>query len=202
MQSWKVWEVCAREEAYQRTDRAPIGGRWIDHNKGDATHPNVRCRYVAKDITKWKDDWMFAATPPLEAIRLLRSNLATRQRGPGRDKGRRKLLLIDVRKAHFHAFVDREVYVDLPLGDRRARPVRPPGPVPLRHPGALHPDPRVHGLHQRQSQRLLLPPPWVGPALRSPWRRLRIHGDGRGPGLGLKGDGWGPSCARSGEARR
>ena len=51
---------------------------------------------------------------PLEALRLLLSDLATKQRGPGRHKGRRKLLLIDVCKAHLHAFVDREVYVDLP----------------------------------------------------------------------------------------
>ena len=65
MQSWKVWEVCTREEAYRRTGKAPIGGRWVDHNKGDKEHPNIRCRYVAKDIARWKDDWMFVATPPL-----------------------------------------------------------------------------------------------------------------------------------------
>ena len=35
---------------------------------------------MAKDIAKWKDDSMFAATPPLEAVRLLLSDLATRRR--------------------------------------------------------------------------------------------------------------------------
>eukprot|EP00969_Alexandrium_andersonii_P370345 15477055-Alexandrium_andersonii.AAC.1 len=45
---------------------------------------------------------MFAARPPLEALRLLLSDLATRRRG--RERGRRRgaceALLIDVRKAH------------------------------------------------------------------------------------------------------
>eukprot|EP00969_Alexandrium_andersonii_P130480 5770098-Alexandrium_andersonii.AAC.1 len=59
---------------------------------------------------------MFAATPPLEALRLLLSDLATRRRGCayGRHRGARKALLIDVRKAHLHAFVDEDVYVALP----------------------------------------------------------------------------------------
>eukprot|EP00969_Alexandrium_andersonii_P343490 15182718-Alexandrium_andersonii.AAC.1 len=45
---------------------------------------------------------MFAATPPLQALRLLLSDLATRRRGcsDGRRRGARKALLIDVRKAH------------------------------------------------------------------------------------------------------
>eukprot|EP00969_Alexandrium_andersonii_P243270 10745730-Alexandrium_andersonii.AAC.1 len=59
---------------------------------------------------------MFAATPPLEALRLLWSDLATRRRGRGhgRHRGARKALLVDVRKAHLHAFVDEDVHVALP----------------------------------------------------------------------------------------
>eukprot|EP00969_Alexandrium_andersonii_P370975 15478485-Alexandrium_andersonii.AAC.1 len=59
---------------------------------------------------------MFAATPPLEALRLLLSDKATRRRGraDGRRRGARKALLIDVRKAHLHACVDEDVYVALP----------------------------------------------------------------------------------------
>eukprot|EP00969_Alexandrium_andersonii_P229528 10137242-Alexandrium_andersonii.AAC.1 len=58
---------------------------------------------------------MFAATPPLEAVRLLLSDLATRGRAGvrRRRRGSRKALLIDVRKAHLHAFVE-DVYVALP----------------------------------------------------------------------------------------
>ena len=62
---------------------------------------------------------MFAATPPLEAVRLLLSDLATRGRS-GRGKGARKALFIDVRKAHLHAFTAREIYVDLPPEEAEA----------------------------------------------------------------------------------
>eukprot|EP00969_Alexandrium_andersonii_P354602 15442530-Alexandrium_andersonii.AAC.1 len=59
---------------------------------------------------------MFAATPPLEALRLLLSDLATRRRGcaDGGRRGPRKALLIDVRKAHLHAYVEEDMYVALP----------------------------------------------------------------------------------------
>eukprot|EP00969_Alexandrium_andersonii_P030236 1319026-Alexandrium_andersonii.AAC.1 len=53
---------------------------------------------------------------PLEALRLLMSDLATRRRGraDGRRRGARKVLLVDVRKARLHAYVDEDVYVALP----------------------------------------------------------------------------------------
>ena len=53
MQDWKVWEVRTIEECKRVTGKAPIGGRWVDHNKGDADTPKIRCRYVAKDIARW-----------------------------------------------------------------------------------------------------------------------------------------------------
>eukprot|EP00969_Alexandrium_andersonii_P294439 13014634-Alexandrium_andersonii.AAC.1 len=56
----------------------------VGHNKGDAENPTVRSRYVAKDIAHWKDDAMLAATPPLEAARLLLSFLATSERACAR----------------------------------------------------------------------------------------------------------------------
>eukprot|EP00969_Alexandrium_andersonii_P152188 6729913-Alexandrium_andersonii.AAC.1 len=59
---------------------------------------------------------MFAATPPLEAARLLWSNLATSERAcaRGRRSGARKALLIDVRKARLRALADEDLYVALP----------------------------------------------------------------------------------------
>ena len=56
---------------------------------------------------------MCAVAPPLEAVRRLLSDFATRGR-PGRGKGARKALFIDVRKAHLHAFTARDIYVALP----------------------------------------------------------------------------------------
>eukprot|EP00969_Alexandrium_andersonii_P228047 10071707-Alexandrium_andersonii.AAC.1 len=59
---------------------------------------------------------MFAATPPLEALRLLLSDLAPRRWGcvSGRRRGARKALLIGVRKAHLRAYMEEDVYVALP----------------------------------------------------------------------------------------
>eukprot|EP00969_Alexandrium_andersonii_P357654 15449286-Alexandrium_andersonii.AAC.1 len=62
---------------------------------------------------------MFAAIPPLEAVRCRRT--------PARP-GSREALLVDVRKAHVHAFVEDDVYAALPpevaqAGDR-AKPNR------------------------------------------------------------------------------
>ena len=75
-----------------------------------AQNLKVRSRWVAKDIAKWKGDAMFAATPPLEAVRLLLSDLATRRRaGERRRRGQRRALFIDVRKAHTHVFVNRGI---------------------------------------------------------------------------------------------
>ncbi len=80
-------------------------------NKGDAANPNVRCRYVAKEIAYHKSDDFFAAMPPLETLRMLASRAAT-----GRTSGRggRKILVIDAGKAHLHAMTERELFVDPP----------------------------------------------------------------------------------------
>ena len=56
-----------------------------------------------------RDD-LFAATPPLEAIKFLISSAAS-QKGIHRV---RKLMFIDVSKAYFHAPCRRPVYVKLP----------------------------------------------------------------------------------------
>jgi len=106
MNEWDVWDIVDERECWNKTGKGPISGRWVDHNKGDTEKPNIRSRYVAQEVARWKDATMFAATPPLEAIRALLSNIA-------RKKGR-KLLLIDVRKAYLHADVGREIYVRLP----------------------------------------------------------------------------------------
>ena len=65
VESWGVWDVRPISECLSRAGKRPIGGRWVDHNKGGASVPNVRSRYVAKDIAYYKDDSMFADTPPL-----------------------------------------------------------------------------------------------------------------------------------------
>jgi hypothetical protein len=107
MNEWEVWEEAPVTECHQVTGRKPLGGRWVDVNKGDARAPVVRCRYVAKDFANGKSDEFFAATPPLEALRFLLAYVAGRN-------GADSLLVVDARKAHLHAHVDRPIYVDLP----------------------------------------------------------------------------------------
>ena len=85
-------------------------------NKGDSSAPNVRCRYVAKELALTKSDDFFEAMPPLEALRTLISHAATGRRC---GKGGQKLLVIDARKAHLHATPDRRVFVELPPELRR-----------------------------------------------------------------------------------
>ena len=55
---------------------------------------------------------MFAATPPLEAKKLLFAAAVTgKERG---NNNKKKLSFIDVKRAFFHATQEREIYVELP----------------------------------------------------------------------------------------
>ena len=54
-----------------------IKPRWIDINKGDDDNPNYRSRMVGEEFNDREIEGLFAATPPLEALRLLLSWAAT-----------------------------------------------------------------------------------------------------------------------------
>jgi hypothetical protein len=113
MREWRVWDVVPISECVRESGKQPLGGRWVDVNKGDHDRPDVRSRYVAKDFAGGqKSDEFFAATPPLEALRLLLSHVASHGGGL-------KIEVIDARKAHLHAFVDRAIWVHLPPEEAR-----------------------------------------------------------------------------------
>eukprot|EP00973_Karenia_brevis_P018497 2535639-Karenia_brevis.AAC.1 len=59
--------------------------RWIDTNKGTEESPQVRSRLVAKDFKQGGEvrHDLFAATPPLEALKVLLSHLADAPRRQG-----------------------------------------------------------------------------------------------------------------------
>ena len=91
---------------------APISTKWVDVNKAAPPEVQARSRLVARDF-KGSDndrDDLFAETPPLEAKKMLFSRAATRKR----DGGYRKLMFIDVKKAHLYPKCERDVYVELP----------------------------------------------------------------------------------------
>jgi hypothetical protein len=107
MLEWGVWERALVTDCWRETGKAPIGSKWVDVNKGDATNPMVRSRFVVKEIATYKTDDFFAATPPLESLRLLLSLAASSEHDI-------KVEVLDARKAHLHAFADRTVFTQLP----------------------------------------------------------------------------------------
>ena len=69
----EVIEGIPTEEALADPDRIIVGGRWVTSNKQDAEHPDCRGRFVGKGINHGgeADAAFYAATPPLEAKRML-----------------------------------------------------------------------------------------------------------------------------------
>ena len=74
---------------------------------------------MAKEIKKPNSQDLFAATPPLEAKKLLMSLAMTEGVGyeRGKEQSGMRIDFIDARRAYFYAASDREVYVELPEED-------------------------------------------------------------------------------------
>ena len=49
-----------------RTERRPVGTRWVDVNAGDAHSPEIRCWFVAQGVNTFKEDAFFAAKGTLK----------------------------------------------------------------------------------------------------------------------------------------
>ena len=116
----EVYEKVREEVCWAVTGKAPIGSRWIDINKGDESNPDYRSRLVAQQIKHHsKDKNRFAATPPLEAQKLVFSMAVTE--GVGFKRGERehglKLAFIDVKRAYFYAKAKEDIFIRLPEED-------------------------------------------------------------------------------------
>ena len=86
--------------------------RWLDTDKSaDPMMQDVRSRCVAKEFATSARDDLFAATPALETVRWLLSDVASsgHRRAPSR-----RLMALDVKRAFLHAPMQREVYIELP----------------------------------------------------------------------------------------
>ena len=113
-----VWKKILRSVAKAKGWKI-VKSRWIDINKGDDKNPNYRSRMVGKEFNDSVVDGLFAATPPLEALRLLLSWAATLPGAPlgtgERKRGSSKSILIaDVSRAFFEAPAKRDLCVELP----------------------------------------------------------------------------------------
>ena len=72
-----IWSKVPIGMSWELTGKGPTSVRWVDVNKAGEGGMEVRCRLVARDFKgndKGRDD-LFAATPPLEAKRMLLSRL-------------------------------------------------------------------------------------------------------------------------------
>ena len=88
-------------------------------NKGDEDNPDYRSRLVAADIKKDRSQDLCAATPPLEAKKILLSMAMTEGIGFRRGQAHQGMMLdfIGVRRAYVYAESKRTVYVYLPPED-------------------------------------------------------------------------------------
>ena len=105
----RVWVGVPMAEAQSDPEGKIVGSRWVNCNKNDAHDPDVRCRLVAQEVNLHSDDSFYAATPPLEAKRLLFSQFASRCQ-----REELQLSFVDVRKAYFYGVPERTIYVRLP----------------------------------------------------------------------------------------
>ena len=88
-----------------------IQGPWVDTNERDIARPDYWARFVGKEFNTRVDATLYAAKPPLEALKLLVGHAAGHI-----DRGAH-IMLSDVKRAYFHALAKRELYVELPVED-------------------------------------------------------------------------------------
>jgi hypothetical protein len=103
-----VYGVVDASEAWDKTGKAPIGVRWVAVRKQESMYRN---NLVAKDFAPKSNsndiDGLYAAMPPLELVRVLRTR-AFLQVGEN-------IMFINIKKAHLYALIERVAYVDLSL---------------------------------------------------------------------------------------
>ena len=102
----RVCGKVARSEL-KRTGGKLIVTRWVDVIKGDALSVDCRSRLVGREFNVSRDDALYAATPPLEALRLIVSDAAT----IGVDYERTEVVVNDLRRAHLYAKIERDVFM-------------------------------------------------------------------------------------------
>ena len=101
-----VYKVVPREHQ-KGTGGKIIGTRWADVNKGDAESPNCRSRLVGREFNVCRDDTLYAAAPPLKALRLVISHAPTH--GNGKNGQQNSIMINGVRRAYFYAKASRDL---------------------------------------------------------------------------------------------
>ena len=105
---------------YTKVVREPkmnvISTKWLDVNKGDKKNMNIRARLVGREIAFSKRTDLFAATPPLESLRMILSICAAKQ--SSKDPAENFIIMSnDVSRAYFYAPTTRPIYISIPDED-------------------------------------------------------------------------------------
>ena len=113
-----MFEFGSWQEGTSKAGKAPTTTELIDRVKlDDDGREFVRCRLVARDFKPGREgprDDLFAAMPPWKTNKALSACVAggrEKRREQGQDEV--KLVVIDVKKAHFNAKCDGEEWVEL-----------------------------------------------------------------------------------------
>ena len=111
-----VYEKVPIDKCWSATDKKPIQVKWIDVNKGYEVHREYSSLLVAKQIKLDKGNNLFAATPPLEAKKMLVRYAVKAGIGhlPGEEEGGMKLDFINISRAYCQTDAVRDVYIELP----------------------------------------------------------------------------------------
>ncbi len=94
----------------------PISTKWIDTNKGDEACPNYRARLVGRELNLSKQEGLFAATPPLESLRMILSICASNQYNMNPEDNF-IVMSNDIKRAYFYAPVSRPMFIIIPDED-------------------------------------------------------------------------------------
>ena len=100
-----------RETCLRETATAPIKTEWVETDRGQPGKPDAHARWVAKEYKTHARTELYASTPPLEALKVVLSEVATGERGG------KVVALFGVRRAYFHAPSRRRVFFELPPED-------------------------------------------------------------------------------------
>ena len=105
-----IWEPETVKQARAEVAAPPIRMRWVVCNKGDLENPDIRARLVACEVNTYNTDEFYAATPPLEAKKMLFSHFASQ----GRAGSPMQISFVDIKKAYFNGVPRRKLFVKFP----------------------------------------------------------------------------------------
>ena len=109
----RVYDKATRAAATRDGCRV-ISTTWVDVNKGGPERAqNYRARLVGRELKLDSRLDFFAASPPLEAIRIICSLCANNQYG----QQPHRIMTLDVKRAYFYARSRRPVYIEIPIED-------------------------------------------------------------------------------------